>query len=91
MTVVNYGAFTARFLVKYTLAGYEENLVSDPFTLNQRKSLVIPGAASGVFVTVQVLYFISNYGAVYSNSIASSDNLCIVLRGTVFYPTAQKC
>jgi hypothetical protein len=88
---VNYGAFTARFILKYTLAGYEEVYTSEAFTMNQKKTFIIPGIATSVFVNVQVLYFISNWGAVYSNFIGASDNLCLALRGTVFYPTIQNC
>jgi hypothetical protein len=77
--------------LSYYLAGYEQNFVSEAFTMKQKRSVVIPGAAENVFVVVQVLYFISNWGPVYSSSLGSSDTLCLALRGTIFYPTVQNC
>lgn len=48
VTVYNYGAFTARFILNYYLAGYERNEITEAFTQNQNKKLEIP--SSGTFI-----------------------------------------
>jgi hypothetical protein len=46
VTVHNYGAFTARFILNYYLAGYEQNEAVEPFTQNQNRKVEIPASGN---------------------------------------------
>ena len=90
ITVKNMGDLIVRAKIQYQFNNSVYERSSDPLSLNQEYTFLIPIGSSGVFIKIQTVNSISSK-YIYENVFQSFENVCIKVTGTIYQAFVSNC